>query len=401
MAIGHTRTGHELFRREQAPLHEELADRQRAFRDTRFGSIHKVKELKRDQEFRRIFEKKNGRKSFQRCRICTQWINISRSKSTSVISSSSWTRRIANSRLQFAAKHMGYAWYIGKRFCKSTSVLFDNLFRNAQSLDFSITGNIPVQASTGRPVIENGARDNSHSRAPKMAKNRHKFSIFRSFFLMISEETVDWNSNALPEEESRSLGFQWKRYKENIWGKAPEERPCAQSIWKTISTAVLAWMVIAQLHLLVNSAISVLGCTIRLMNCQAEAKSDWNSVATLNVHDNWLRMLQDDEPPKSSWRPRKSTKSWVELSVQKFTRVTQSRKKKKRSIAWENWSNRASWRGGHVPKIRDAPAEKRRESKVQRCSTNLFLNAVLREMLSSFQRTLHNLSHIMLANVWS
>ena len=54
----------------------------------------------------------------------------------------------------------------GKRFCKSTSVLFDNLFGNAQSLDFSITGNIPVQASTGRPVIENGDRDNSHSRAP-------------------------------------------------------------------------------------------------------------------------------------------------------------------------------------------------------------------------------------------
>ena len=52
MAIGHTRTGHELFRREQAPLHEEMADRQRAFRDTPFESIHKVNELKRDQEFR-------------------------------------------------------------------------------------------------------------------------------------------------------------------------------------------------------------------------------------------------------------------------------------------------------------------------------------------------------------
>ena len=105
-----------------------------------------------------------------------------------------------------------------------------------------------------------------------------------------------------------------KRYRENIWGKAPEERPCAQSIWKnnlnrsaglngnctTPSSCEL-------------SAISVLGCTIRLMNCRAEAKSDWNSVATLNVHDNWLRMLQDDEPPKSSWRPRKSTKSWVQF----------------------------------------------------------------------------------------
>ena len=40
-----------------------------------------------------------------------------------------------------------------------------------------------------------------------------------------------------------------------------------------------------------------------------------------------------------------------------------------RSIAWENWSYRASWRGGHCTKIRDAPAEKRRDAKVQRSST--------------------------------
>ena len=122
----------------------------------------------------------------------------------------------------------------------------------------------------------------------------------------------------------------------------------------------MAWMVIAQLHLLVNSAISVLGCTIRLMNCQAEAKGDWNSVATLTVHDNWWRMLQDDEPPKSSWRPRKSTKSWVQLSVQKFTRVTRSRKKVHR-VGKMVQPSLVAWRA--CTKIRDAPAEKRRESK--------------------------------------
>ena len=33
------------------------------------------------------------------------------------------------------------------------------------------------------------------------------------------------------------------------------------------------------------------------MNSQAEAKSDKNSVAALNMRDNWLTMLQDDEPP--------------------------------------------------------------------------------------------------------
>ena len=50
--IGYTRTGYGKSRREQAPLHEELADRQRALRDTRIRSIQKLEELKRDQEFR-------------------------------------------------------------------------------------------------------------------------------------------------------------------------------------------------------------------------------------------------------------------------------------------------------------------------------------------------------------
>ena len=45
--IGHTRTGYEQSRREQAPLHEELADREGALRDTRIG-IQKLEELKRD-----------------------------------------------------------------------------------------------------------------------------------------------------------------------------------------------------------------------------------------------------------------------------------------------------------------------------------------------------------------
>ena len=36
--IGHTRTGYEQSRREQALLHEELADRERALRDSRIRS---------------------------------------------------------------------------------------------------------------------------------------------------------------------------------------------------------------------------------------------------------------------------------------------------------------------------------------------------------------------------
>ena len=56
--IGHTRTGFEQSRREQALLHEELADRERALRHTRIRSIQKLEELKRDQECRLEFSRR-------------------------------------------------------------------------------------------------------------------------------------------------------------------------------------------------------------------------------------------------------------------------------------------------------------------------------------------------------
>ena len=52
LEMGHFRTGYEQSRREQALLHEELADRERALRDSRVGSIQELEELKREQEFR-------------------------------------------------------------------------------------------------------------------------------------------------------------------------------------------------------------------------------------------------------------------------------------------------------------------------------------------------------------
>ena len=50
MAIGHTITGYEQSRREQALLHEELAER--ALRETRITSILEMEELKRAHELR-------------------------------------------------------------------------------------------------------------------------------------------------------------------------------------------------------------------------------------------------------------------------------------------------------------------------------------------------------------
>ena len=44
--------GYEESRREQARLHEELAQRAKSLRDTRIRNVHKVEELKRAQEIR-------------------------------------------------------------------------------------------------------------------------------------------------------------------------------------------------------------------------------------------------------------------------------------------------------------------------------------------------------------
>ena len=125
------------------------------------------------------------------------------------------------------------------------------------------------------------------------------------------------------------------------------------------------------------------------------------------MHDNWLRMLQDDEPPKSSRRPRKSTKFWRPIKRAKYTKVTQSLKKKKvHRVGKLVLPSLVAWRA--CTKIRDAPAEKRRESKVQRCSTRtemLFLwcfsSVLLRENFSSFQSTLHNFKPHHALNVWN
>ena len=52
LEIDHTYLGNEKSWREQARLHEELAQRERALRETHTRSVHKVQQLKRAQEMR-------------------------------------------------------------------------------------------------------------------------------------------------------------------------------------------------------------------------------------------------------------------------------------------------------------------------------------------------------------
>ena len=53
METDHTKLAYETFRREQARLHEELAQRERALRETHIKKIvHEMEELKRAREMR-------------------------------------------------------------------------------------------------------------------------------------------------------------------------------------------------------------------------------------------------------------------------------------------------------------------------------------------------------------
>ena len=128
-----------------------------------------------------------------------------------------------------------------------------------------------------------------------------------------------------------------------------------------------------------NLAKSVLGSTVRLVNSG-------------NVECAW--------PLVKNASRRRAAEVFMETTEEhKVLRPTKNSRKShshgKRSIAWEKLvlPSLVAWRA--CTKIRDAPAEKRRESKAQRSSNEVFLSAVSRENFSSYWSTLHNLNRMM------
>ena len=60
------------------------------------------------------------------------------------------------SRREWAAKHLGRTWYVGKRFCKSSSVFFSTLSAGIESMEFSkpeqIHSSLAVKNENQTPV---------------------------------------------------------------------------------------------------------------------------------------------------------------------------------------------------------------------------------------------------------
>ena len=336
MEIGHTRTGHEQSRREQALLQDELADR--ALRDSRVRSFHKLKELKREQEFR--LEEFSIRKlvDFLRCRICTQWRIISRSNSTSVMSSSPWNRKIAKPRLKFAAKYLGHAWKIGKHFCKSKASSLTTYSGMPNHLNwFLYYGRHSGASEHGETRDRKWWLRQQQPILSQLAKIPNSFSIFSSKRKRLEErfERKDGASSPFENNLNRSAGLN---------GNCTTPSSCEFG-------KKCAWM-----HHQIGE--------------QSSQKPKWKL-----RKEEWLKFSGKCE---HVWQLVKNTSGRRAAEV--FMETTEEHKvlrpikhesrtvTEKRSIARGNWFYRASWRRW-CTKIRYAPAEKRRESKVQRSST--------------------------------
>ena len=166
--IDHTLACDEQLRRDQLLLQEQLPEENRDLHEAHIKSLHEMEELKRVQELRvdessrrRLVENQNTINELTaRIQELQNEVNCTKDSrdfkdAESVRSGLSHvpshpallppcrdpggmpSRPVGNAEpQQQAARHLGHAWYIGKRFCKSTSVFFITLSRRIQSLDF-------------------------------------------------------------------------------------------------------------------------------------------------------------------------------------------------------------------------------------------------------------------------
>ena len=166
--IDQTLAGDEQLRRDQQLLHEQLLEQNRDLREAHMKTLYEMEELKRVQELRfdefsrrRMLEDQgtideltgriqelqnevncmNDSRDFKDAESVRSWQFHVPSQPALLPPfpdpSGMLSRSIQNDEPQRrAAKHLGHTWYIGKRFCKSSCVLFSTLSANVQSVDF-------------------------------------------------------------------------------------------------------------------------------------------------------------------------------------------------------------------------------------------------------------------------
>ena len=168
-----TRTGYEQSRREQALLLEELADRERALRDTRIGSIQKWKNWREI----RNFDSRNFRED-ESSKIILKMSNLFAVDNyyTFPVNQRCFLFLVKEEDCWDATKICSQIYGIRIVFQEtflngltaSTSTTYSGMLN---SRDFSVTVNIPVQASTGKPVTES-VIESTNNLEPKWIKSQ-------------------------------------------------------------------------------------------------------------------------------------------------------------------------------------------------------------------------------------
>ena len=222
-------------------------------------------------------------------------------------------------------------------------------------VDFSITGNIPVQASMERLVIENGDRDSNNNRSwAKWLKSQtvSQFSVPIFWNLRFQRNA---KRNRLEERFKRKDGVS-SPFENNLNHSAGLNGNC------TTPSSCEFGIKCAWMHHQIGEQSS------QKPKWKLH-KAEWLKFSG-NVEYAWqlVKNASGRRAPKSSWKPRKSTKSWDQLSVHKFTKshtVTEKGPSRGKMVL----PSLVAWRA--CTKIRDAPAEKRRQSKFKEAQREL------------------------------
>ena len=199
--------GAERLRQYHQVLHEQLLKQNCDLREAHEKSISEMLELKRFQGStfdtiarRKLIEDRdtileltgkiqelqneincmNGSRDLQDAESVRSGHSHVASQLVFPISSSSWWNAkpfSGNAEPQRrAAKHLGYAWYIGKRYCRSSSVFFSTLSAGVESMEFSYIGTHMTTCDEWEPNSTSGS---------EMSVRTVSLKFSRSSFLQI------------------------------------------------------------------------------------------------------------------------------------------------------------------------------------------------------------------------
>ena len=133
MEIDHTITGCEQSRRDQLLLQEQLSEQNRTLREIRIRNMRDMEELQKSHVFK---VEELSRRKLTEDQNTVMELRAQIQELQNEVNCMNDSRDFKDAESQSAARYLEFAGYIGKRFCKSTSIFFVTLSRRSQSLDF-------------------------------------------------------------------------------------------------------------------------------------------------------------------------------------------------------------------------------------------------------------------------